>query len=118
GEFARCTGPGFIGEDRLDGAAEFGVGLGALEVDQALEGTGPASPPDADGSLRQSDGLGDHVVAVSLEGEQDDGGALAEPRGSRDGVAQGPKDLLLTFGDGDLGGLPRHDALLVGGNMA
>jgi len=38
--------------------------------------------------LRQADRLGDLLVAVSLEGEQDDGGALPEPRGSGDGVPQ------------------------------
>jgi hypothetical protein len=60
--------------------------------------------------LPQADLLGDHVVAVALEGQQDEGGALPEVRRRRDGVPQGLEDLLLTFGDGDLGRLTRHDA--------
>ena len=109
GEFAGGAGPGLIGEDRLDGPAERGAGLGALDGDEAVEGARPASPPESDGALGQADLLGDLVVAAALKGEQDEGGAWSEPGRSRDGVPQGLKDLLLRFGDRDLGSLTRHE---------
>ncbi len=69
--------------------------------------------------MGQADLLGDLVVAAALKGEQDEGGAWSEPGRSRDGVPQGLKDLLLRFGDRDLGSLTRHEErCLVSGKLA
>ena len=52
--------------------------------------------------------LGDVFIEKAVEGQDDDRGALPEPRGCGDGTGEGLKDFLLTLGDGDLGRLARH----------
>jgi hypothetical protein len=52
--------------------------------------------------------LRDDLVAETGEGQEDDGGALPEMRGGRDGVAERDEDVALSFGDGNLGRLARH----------
>ena len=108
GELAGGAGAGFVGEDRFDGPAQVGFGLAALQVNEAGPGLGPASSPPSDLASSQADLLGDVFIAKAVEGQEDDGGPLPEMRGGRDGVADREEDVVLTFGDGDLGRLARH----------
>ena len=50
-----------------------------------------------------------------VEGQEDDGGPLPELGRYRRGVLNGTEDILLTFGDGHLGGFTRHAENLPGG---
>jgi hypothetical protein len=114
-ELAGGAGAGLIAENLLDGPAQRGVTLGALDSGEPLPGVGPTSSPEADLPPRQPDFGGDLDVAPLLEGQEDDGRSLAELRRGRGGVADRLKDVLLTFGDGDLGRPTRQSESLPGG---
>ena len=64
---------------------------------------------------RQSDLGGDLGIVLAVEGQEDDGGPLPELGRYRRGVLNGTEDILLTFGDGHLGGFTRHAENLPGG---
>ena len=81
---------------------------------EPVPSVGPASSPGADLAPRQADFGGDLCDCGPVEGQEDDGGALPEMRGGRGGVAERAEDVVLTFGDGDLGRLTRHGESLPG----
>ena len=114
-ELAGGAGPGLIAEDLLDGPAQGGMAFEALDANEPVPGVGPASPPEADLPPRQSDLGGDLGIALAVEGQEDDGGPLPELGRRRGGVLNGTEDILLTFGDGHLGGFTRHAENLPGG---
>ena len=62
-----------------------------------------------------ADFRGDREVVPLLEGQEDDGGSLPEPRRGGGGVADRAEGVLLTFGDHDLGRLTRQSQSLPGG---
>jgi hypothetical protein len=70
------AGTGLIAEDLLDGPAQRGGALGALDPDEAIPGGGPAEAPEADLAPRQSDFRGDLGVTPLVEGREDDGRSL------------------------------------------
>jgi hypothetical protein len=69
--------------------------LAALDEDQAVEGVGPASPPQADRVAAPAKGLGDGLVVEAVEGKRYHGGALGEGLGAGTGTGKGAEDLLL-----------------------
>ena len=107
-ELGGSTGAWFVAEDRFDGASQAGAGLTALDVNESVPRLGPAPSPASDLAVCQADLLGDVFIEKAVESHQDDRGALPKPRGRGGGTGEGPKDVLLTLGDGDLGRLARH----------
>jgi hypothetical protein len=67
-------------EDRFDGASRYGAGLTALKVNELIPSVGPAPSPASDLAMCQADPLGDVFVEAAIEGQEDDRGALPEPR--------------------------------------
>src|SRR5262249_60773377 len=61
-----------VGEYVRDGAAEGGVRLGALDLDQFGPGPDPAPPPQADRGRVEVDGGGDRTILLARDGPQDD----------------------------------------------
>jgi hypothetical protein len=57
----------------------------------------------------------DLTIVLTVEGQEDDTDPLPELGRRRGGVFNGPEDVLLPFGDGDLGRLTRHAANLPDG---
>jgi hypothetical protein len=66
----------------------------------------------------QADLHSDAFVARTGEGPEDDRGAPPELRGGGEGVAEGAADLVLTFGDDDLGRFARHEESTPGDRTA
>src|SRR5207237_4626209 len=91
-----------------------GVALQTLQRNEPVPSPRPASSPEGDLPPRQSDFGGDLGIALPVEGQENDGRPLPEPRGRRGGVTQRPEDVLLTFGDGHFGRLTRHGGSLPG----
>src|SRR4029079_456704 len=102
------AGARFVGEDRLDGPSQGDAGLATLDGNESVPRVGPAPSPASDLAVGQADLRGDVLIEEAVEGQDDDRGALPEPGGCGDRTGEGLKDVLLTFGDGDLGGLARH----------
>src|SRR5205823_3770629 len=63
----------------------------------------------------QSNLLSDVLVAGASKGQEDNGGALPQPGRYGAGVAELLQEILLSFADGDLGGLARHGRRLGSG---
>ena len=93
-------------------ARQGGVLLAAFDEDQALEGVGPPSPPDADGMAFTVEALRNGFIVQAVDGKQDHACALGEGLGTRAGAGHGLQDLLLPFRDNDLGGPPWHSSYL------
>src|SRR5262249_8352641 len=102
-ELAGRAGRGPVVGDLSNRWAQGGMTVGALDPNEPIPGIGPASSPEADLPLRQSDCGGDLGVAPLLEGQQDDGRSVLELSRGRGGVADRPEEILLTFGDGHFG---------------
>lgn len=85
------------------------MGLEAFDQDEAFKSGGPAVAPAADLVAFQTDLGRDVLVAEAVEGQEDDGGALLKLHRNGRGVAKRSQEILLSFGDGDLGSFARHD---------
>jgi hypothetical protein len=112
GELARGAGTWGVGQQLPDGLTQGGQIFGAFDADEAVEGGGPARPPDADLMTFQIHYRGDLLVELAGEGQQDEGGALAEEQRLGTRAAEGGEDLLLAFRDDNLGCLAWHRCLL------
>ena len=83
-----APGRGSSREDRFDGPSQVGAGLAALDVNESVPGVGPAPSPASDLAVRQADLCGDVFIEQAVEGQEDDRGALPEPRGCGDGIGK------------------------------
>src|SRR4051794_17496587 len=108
GELARRARPRGIGQQLADGLAQSGGAFQTLDNHQAIKGSGPASPPDADLVAFEIDLGGDLFVEQTGEGQQDDRGPLPQEVGLATRAAEFVKDLLLPLCDRYLGRLAWH----------
>jgi len=97
-----------VAEDRFDRPSQVGAGLTTLDVNESIPRVGPAPSPAPDLAVCQADPAGDVFIEEAVESHQDDRGTLPKPRGRGGGTGEGPKDVLLTLSDDDLGRLAWH----------
>jgi hypothetical protein len=116
-ELGGSTGAWFIAQDRFDRPSQACAGFAALDVNEPVPRLGPASSPASHLAVCETDPLGDVFIEKAVERHQDDRGTLPKPRGRCGGTGEGPKDFLLSFGDGDLGRLARHGERTPGGRQ-
>src|SRR5205823_723435 len=95
GDLLRCKLAGAAGarpvaEQSLDRPKQGRILLATFDEDQALEGAGPASPPDAHGMPLTAEAPRDGFVVQPVEGQQDHAGALREGLGAGARTGHGP----------------------------
>jgi hypothetical protein len=71
GELARAAWAGQVGKQVLDGVTQGGKSLTTLDEHEAVEGTGPAAPPDARTVTITAKAGGDVLIVQAVKGEQD-----------------------------------------------
>src|SRR5207244_1767631 len=86
--------------------------LAAFDQDQTPESRGPAPPPNADGMPFATEAGSDLLVVPALESEQDHVCPLGEGLSAGARTRHGLQDILLAFGNNDLGGPPWHGTIL------
>src|ERR1700676_4419065 len=97
-----------VGEQLADRLTQCGRLLQTLDHDETIKGSGPACPPDANLMTFQLDLRSDLFVEQAREGEQDKRRTVSEKGRLTTRAAELVQNLLLSFGDDDLGGLPWH----------
>jgi hypothetical protein len=113
GELAGRSWTRQVRQELLHGAAQSVEPLAAFDKDQAVEGVGPAPPPQAGGVPLAAQDLGNGLVVASVESKEDHAGALGDRLGAGAGARKGLEDFLLPLADNDLGCLPWHGVFSV-----